>query len=137
MRRYGNFRINVFLIGVVLFSGLVLYRLFILSIVMHSAYSLTAQAQNENISNILVRGNIYMSDKNLDMVLSATNRKFPLAYIIPGDVMSDKKDKVAEELTIILGVSKDEIKLKIDTNSNSIKVVARRVTNEQVEQIKS
>ncbi len=137
MRRYGNLRINLFLVGVVLFSGLVLYRLFILSIVRHSAYSLTAQAQNENISNLLVRGNIYMSDKNSEMVLSATNRKFPLAYIIPKDINSDKKDKVVEELTAILGISEDEIKLKIDTNSSSIKVVARRITNEQVEQIKN
>ncbi|MDO8496313.1 MAG: penicillin-binding protein 2 [bacterium] len=136
MKRYGNFRINLFLIGVVLVSGLVLYRLFVLSIIRHSAYSLTAQAQNENISNILVRGNIYMSDKNSDMVLSATNRKFPLAYIIPRDIDSDKKDKVAEELVTILGISGDELKLKIDTDSSSIKVVARRITNEQVEQIK-
>ena len=137
MRRYGNLRINLFLVGVVLFSGLVLYRLFILSIVRHSVYSLTAQAQNENISNLLVRGNIYMSDKNSEIVLSATNRKFPLAYIIPEDISPDKKDKVVEELTVILGVSKDELRSKIDTNSSSIKVVARRVTNEQVEQIKS
>ena len=137
MRRYGNLRINLFLVGVVLFSGLVLYRLFILSIVRHSAYSLTAQAQNENISNLLVRGNIYMSDKNSEIVLSATNRKFPLAYIIPQDISPDKKDKVAEELTMILGVGKDELRSKIDTNSSSIKVVARRVTNGQVEQIES
>src|SRR3989344_4211493 len=115
MKRYGNFRINVFLIGVVLFSGLVLYRLFILSIVRHSAYSLTAQAQNENISNILVRGNIYMSDKNSEIVLSATNRKFPLAYIIPEDISPDKKDKVVEDLVTILGISGEDLKLKIDT----------------------
>src|SRR3989338_4425500 len=118
MKHYGNFRINIFLIGVVLLSGLVLYRLFVLSIIRHSACSLTAQAQNENISNLLVRGNIYMSDKNSDMVLSATNRKFPLAYIIPEDISPDKKDKVAEELTMILGVGKDELRSKIDTNSS-------------------
>lgn len=137
MKSYGNLRINIFLVGVILLSGLVLYRLFVLSIVRHSAYSLTAQAQNENISNLLVRGNIYMSDKNSEMILSATNRKFPLAYIIPGDIGSDKKDKVLDNLTTILGISRDELKSKIDTSSNSIKVVARRITNEQVEQIKN
>lgn len=137
MPKHGNLRINLFLIGTVLISGLVLYRLFVLSIVRHSAYSLTAQAQNENISNLLVRGNIYMSDKNSDMVLSATNRKFPLAYIIPGDISSDKKDKVAEELSVILGIGKDDLRSKVDAGSNSIKVVARRITNEQVEQIKN
>lgn len=137
MKSYGNLRINIFLVGVILLSGLVLYRLFVLSIVRHSVYSLTAQAQNENISNLLVRGNIYMSDKNSEMLLSATNRKFPLAYIIPGDIGSDKKDKVAEDLSVILGIGKDDLISKVDADLNSIKVVARRITNEQVEQVKS
>src|SRR3989338_8925403 len=101
-KRYGNLRINIFLIFVFLFSGLVLYRLFVLSIVNHSAYSRTAQAQNESISNILARGNIYLSDKDSNPTLAATNKKFPLAYVVSSDINKDGRDEISAKLADIL-----------------------------------
>ena len=136
MKRYGNLRVNLFLAGVVLLSGLVLYRLFILSVVRHSAYSRTSQAQNENINNILARGNVYLSDKNSDLLLSATNKKFPVAYVVPADISSDNKNKAAEELAGILGLDSTSLKEKIYSSSDSLRVIARRLSNEQVEKIK-
>ena len=62
MKRYDNLRINVFFGLVLLLSGLILYRLFVLSVLKNSFYSLTAEAQNENVANILARGNIYVKD---------------------------------------------------------------------------
>ena len=137
MKSYVNFRINFFLIVVILLSGLVLYRLFILSVVKHAAYSRTAQAQSENINNILARGNIYLSDKDGDVFLAATNKKFPLAHIVPSDIRSDKKNEAAEKLALTLGLNKDDLTIKINSGSKSLKIIARRINNEQVEQIKN
>src|SRR3989344_482240 len=99
---HGNFRINFFLVFVLLISGLVLYRLFVLSVIRHSFYSRTAQAQNENISNVLARGNIYFSDKESNLTLAATNKKFPLAYIVSADIKPNKKSEATEKLSGIL-----------------------------------
>lgn len=137
MKSYGSLRINLFLVAVILISGLVLYRLFILSVIRHSAYSRTAQAQSENINNILARGNIYFSDKDHDLLLAATNKKFAVAYVVSADIPSDKKNQAVEALTSILGIEAGQISQKVNSGSRSLKVVARRVNNEQVDKIKS
>ena len=136
MSRHGNLRINIFLICVILLSGLVLYRLFVLSIVRHSSYLRTAQAQNESISNILARGSIYLSDKDSNLTLAANNKKFPLAYVIPSGIEDSKRDEISTKLADILKVEASVIKEKIDSKSNSMKVIARRLEIDQVEAIK-
>ncbi|MDP3697132.1 MAG: penicillin-binding protein 2 [Candidatus Taylorbacteria bacterium] len=135
MRQYANLRINIFLVVVLVASSLILYRLFVLSVVNHHAYLRTAQAQNENISNILARGNIYLSDKSSEPVLAAVNKKFPLAHIIPVEITD--KEKVAEKLSEALNLDKEELIKKINLDSQSIRVIARRLTNDQVEAIKN
>src|SRR3989338_273833 len=135
MKLSDNLRINAFLAVIFLVSSLIIYRLFILSFVRHSSYSLTAQAQNENISNILARGNIYLRDGQ-DLFLSATNRKFPLAYIIPSDIDPDLSSEIAEGLSQILGINTDEILEKIRSGSKSLRVISRRLSDEQVGQVK-
>ena len=136
MKRYGNLRINFFLGIVFLASSLILYRLFILSVIRHSTYLLTAQAQNESINNILARGNIYLSEKDSNLFLAATNKKFPLVYIVPADIKIDKKDELVESLAGILNLDSDEIKKQVDSGSKSLRVLARRISNEQIEKIK-
>src|SRR3990167_10931913 len=82
--KHDNFRINIFFVLVLIVSSLVLYRLFILSYIRHSVYSRTATAQKDNVTNILARGNIYMNDPaSNSLFLAATNKKFPLAYVVP------------------------------------------------------
>lgn len=133
----GNLRINLFIVFVALFSSLILYRLFILSVIRHSAYSRTAQAQNENINNILARGNIYLVDKDSSVILAATNKKFPLVYIIPADINKNDGGQIAEKIAGILDLDKFGILEKINSNSKSLRVLARRANNEQVEAIKN
>lgn len=135
MAKYANLRINIFLVVVLIASSLILYRLFILSVVRHHAYLRTAQAQNENISNILARGNIYLSDKSPELVLAATNKKFSLAYIVPAEITD--KEKAIEKLSETLNLDKEELMKKINSGSRSLRVVARRITNDQVEAVKN
>src|SRR3972149_1603948 len=89
MSKHDNFRINIFFVLVLIVSGLILYRLFILSYIRHSVYSRTAAAQRDNITNILARGNIYLKDPTSNnLFLAATNKKFPLAYVVPDNMAS-------------------------------------------------
>ena len=82
--KHDNFRINIFFVFVLIVSILILYRLFILSYIRHSVYSRTATAQRDNIVNVLARGNIYMNDPTSNnLFLAASNKKFPLAYVVP------------------------------------------------------
>lgn len=136
-KRYDNLRINVFLICVLLLSGLVLYRLFVLSIIRHTSYSRTAQAQSESISNILARGSIYLSDKDSNLTLAATNKKFPLAYVVPSDISGGNNDEVSSKLAEILKVEVQVIKDRVNSKSNSMKVIARRLETDQVEAVKN
>lgn len=135
MSRHVNLRVNIFLAIVFIISSLILYRLFILSVVRHGMYLRTAQAQNDNITNILARGSIYLSDKGSELSLAAANKKFPLAYIIPSEIT--QRETVTENLSRILGIDKEELAKKINSDSESLRVVARRLTNDQVGEIKN
>src|SRR3989344_6745267 len=137
MKKYPNLRINLFLGIILLSSSLILYRLFVLSVVRHSAYSLTAKAQKENINNILARGNIYLTDQGQNLFLASTNKKFPLTHIVPANMKVDDRDKAIDLMAEILGLDGQEIKSQIDFQSKSLKVLARRITNEQVDKIKN
>lgn len=136
MKKYDNLRINIFFGVVLLVSGLILYRLFVLSYVKHSFYSLTAEVQNENISNVLARGNIYLKDGN-NLFLAATNKKNPLAYIDPSFFINGVSEETAGRLIEILGISGSEIKKAAESKSGAFRVLKRNIGNEQVEKIKN
>ena len=123
------------MVFVLVVAGLVGYRLFVLSVVNHSAYSRTAQAQNENISNVIARGNIYLSNGGSETILAATNKKFPLAYVVPSQVES--KEGAIEALSNILGIDQEEVRQKLNSKSENLKVITRRITNQQVDEIKN
>ena len=135
MARNDNFRINLFLGFVLVVAGLTGYRLFVLSVINHSVYSRTAQAQNENIANVVARGNIYLANGGLDTILAATNKKFPLAYIVPSEVGS--KEGATKALSKILGIDQEEVRQKLNSESDNLKVITRRITNQQVDEIKN
>lgn len=142
MKKYDNLRINIFFGVVLLVSGLILYRLFILSYVKHSFYSLTSETQNENISNILARGNIYLKEGD-GLYLAATNKKTPLAYIAPSyfekgaGLTNSAQAELIYRLIEILGIDKASIEKALETKSSSFKVLKRDLNNEQVEKIKN
>ena len=138
MKSHDNFRINLFFVIVLVVSGLILYRLFVLSYIRHSAYFRTATAQRENIVNVLARGNIYLKDSTSNnLFLAATNKKIPLAYIVPAKVDWKNDEVKISRVTDILKTDKDQILNTIQLEQNSSKVLARRLDVNQVEQIKN
>ncbi len=138
MRKHDNFRINVFFVLVLIVSGLISYRLFILSYIRHSVYSRTATAQKENITNVLARGNIYLGDPTSNnLFLAATNKKFPLAYVIPAKVDWETDEGKVSRVAGILKIDKEPILNTVRSKQNSSKVLVRRLDMNQVEQIKN
>ena len=135
--KHDNFRINLFFVIVLIISGLVLYRLFILSYIRHSVYSRTATAQRENITNVLARGNIYLEDSTSNnLFLAAANKKFPLAYVVPAKVDWGTDDRKMSQVADILKINKDLILSTVQSGQNSSKVLVRRLNDNQVEEIK-
>lgn len=119
-------------------SSLILYRLFVLSYVRHSAYSRTALAQRENINNVLARGNIYLKDALPgDLFLAATNRKFPLAYAVPAKMDWADNIQTIERVASVLGIEAASITKAVSGKQDVSKVLKRRLTAEEVEKFKS
>ncbi len=138
MKSHDNFRINVFFVLVLIVSSLILYRLFVLSYVRYSVYSRTATAQRDNIINVLARGNIYLKNPTANsLFLAATNKKFPLAYLVPSKVDWGTNESKLAQVADILKLNKDLISTTIQSRQNSSKVLARQIGDNQVQQIKS
>ncbi len=138
--KYDNstFRINLFLICVLVVSSLILYRLFVLSYVRHGAYARTAQAQRENINNVLARGNIYLENAlSGDLFLAATNKKFPLAYVVPAKADWAGNLQTVENIASILQIDKDSIIKILEPKQNVSKVLKRRLMSEEAEKLQS
>jgi len=123
---------------VLIVSGVVLSKLFVLSYLKHSVYSRTATAQRENIVNVLARGNIYLQDQaSGNLFLSAANKKFPLAFVVPSKIDWKDNDEKISRVAEILKIDKDSISKIIQSQQNSTKALARRLDVVQVEQIKN
>ncbi len=138
MKSHDNFRINIFFVLVLIVSGLILDRLFILSYTRYSVYSRTATAQKENIINILARGNIYLEDPTSNnLFLAAANKKFPLSYLVPAKVDWSTDDGKVSRVADVLKIDKNLILNTVQSGQNSSKVLTRRLDVNQVEEIKN
>lgn len=133
MAKYENMRINLVFGFVLLVSCLIGYKLFSLSILKHSLYSQTAEAQRDKVSNILARGNIYMQP---DLFLVATNKKFPFAYLVPSDIPMENKEEAIQQLFDILQIDKQVAESIINSKTSTMKIVARQISASQVDKIK-
>ncbi len=135
-RSEGHFRINFFLTVILLLFGVVGYRLFVLAYVKHPFYARTAEAQVEHINNILARGNIYFSNSVEAPVLAATNKKFPVVGVVSSKIPADQKQAVITSLVAITGVDQKNIEKAVLSESSNVRIIARRLDNEQVAKIK-
>lgn len=132
MAKHDNIRINLYFSFVLAAAAVISYNLFVLTYIRHGGYSRTAQAQSQNITNVLARGNIYLGDN-----LAATNKKFALAYIVPAEVDAQRSEEIAGRMGSIFGIDANSIIDIINSRSNKSRVLVRRISNEQVEEIKS
>lgn len=138
MGKHDTLRNQIVFGVVVAVAGLVAWRLFVLSFVRHTLYAATAQAQNGNIGNILLRGNIYIQDPKASdaadgRYLVATNKKFPDAYAVP--TLIDDANVAAQKLAPIVKQDQSVLAGILDSKTSGSKVFARRLNDEQVSAI--
>ncbi|MDP4001459.1 MAG: penicillin-binding protein 2 [bacterium] len=132
-------RIKIIFGCVIIVAGIIGWRLFVLSYIRHTLYTQTAQAQNQNISNILIRGNIFVQDPKVastmdnQWYLVATNKKFPLVYVIPANLTDSVT--TASQLAEILNLNQDDLKTLLGSGSKATKIIARKITTEQADAI--
>jgi len=136
MKSDGHFRIHLFLGLISLSFGLIFYQLFVLSYVKHSLYAQVAAANIDHVSNILARGNIYFSDKVGQRLLAATNKKFAVVTVIPSKIEIGRRNDVASSLASVTGASLTSVEKTLASGGENVKVVARRLSDDQVKKIK-
>ncbi len=133
------FRNQVILALVLVVAGLIAWRLFILSYVRHTVYSKTAQAQNENIANVLIRGNIYLQDpkaagsSDTANYTVATDKKFPLVYAVP-ELVADPA-AAAHQLHTILNIDEQSVLATLATKTPTTKIIASKISTDAVKEI--
>src|SRR3989344_2163332 len=138
----GETRANLFLILLFLLSGLVVYRLFNLTVIRHSAFVKTAESQYNNPSALLAgRGSIYFSDFAAgENKLAATNKLSSYLYSDNTEINSTKE--VVEKISSILdhrstegSGNAEELELLLSQKGKTYVVIARNLTKKQAEQI--
>lgn len=139
MKQSDTLRVKIVFGCVIVAASLIAWRLFVLSYIRHTLYTQTAQAQNQNISNILIRGNIFVQDpKATGMItdqryLVATNKKFPVVYATP-DNLTDPS-VAASQLAGILNIDQSTLQMSLSSGSTAPKILARKITTDQVDAI--
>jgi len=129
--RIGAIRLSVMLGCILLLLGVVSWRLFTISWQRHDVYSQTAQAQAEGVGNVLLRGNIYLTDGDGQEYLVATNKKFPVLMMVPSQFNTTDRSEAVESLMAATGLSADVINRAADSGHSGRRTLMRKLTDEQ------
>ncbi len=118
------------------------FNLYDLQIEKNIYYQKQAQARESYQENDLVkRGNIYFTDKNNDLKLVATNKEFPLIYLVPKEIEDVNLiiEKI-KELNLKKFETEEELKIfkeKISNKKNLFYPLKEKPSLEEVEKVKS
>ncbi len=120
----------------VIFTAVVVVRLFYLQVVDHRSYASLATSQHSLRDTIFAkRGSIYATDTlSGSPFLLASNETLNLCYISPKEITD--KEKVLSTLVSVLGVKREDIESKWNSES-MYQVVAHRLTKSQSDAIEA
>ncbi len=119
----------------VLALAIVAWRIVVLSWFQHATYAEIARSQSEGVRNVLLRGNIYLSDSNGRERLVATNKKFPVLLIAPLEFSSEDSRITIAELASVSGASVEAISAAVTSGASGVRVVQKKLTDQQVKTI--
>ena len=120
-----------------LLLGAISWRLFEVSWNRHSWYAQTAQAQAGGISNVLLRGNIYLTDSSGQEHLVATNHKFPVLMVTPSKLDKGAVDATVQRLVEITGLTPETVLKTTDSTTTGSRPLLRKLTDDQVAMVKA
>ncbi len=129
-------RINIFFSLTLIFFGIVVFRLFDLQVIKNGYYSALAKDQHWATRKIPAkRGQIYTKDlKTGEKYLLATNKTLSMVYAVPRQIKD--KEEVAQKISGILGMTKEEIFSSI--NNDKVYVpLKHKLTDDEVSKIEN
>ena len=127
-----QWRINLVLVFIFIFGGLVVYKLFFIQVLNSDFYRALAKGQalynlEETVQN--ARGEIFFRGGEP----LAINVEWPLVAVSPLEI--EDKESAAENLSVILEMDKDEILNKL-TGDDLYLILKKKITQSQVAAIK-
>jgi len=125
-------RLSIALAVTLLLLGGIGFRIFRISWTQHALYTQKAQAQVDGVSNILLRGNIYLSDQGGQEYLVATNKKFPFLAVFPKKFIPAERSASLQNLAAASGVSTDAITKVVDSGTTGSRVLLKKLSDVQV-----
>jgi len=133
----GTGRITLFIFVIFLLSGLIIYRLFNLTQILHSSFVVSAQNQYNNPSALLAgRGNIYISDLSSGgKKIIATNKSS--FYIYSNNTTIGSPADIAKQIDSILKKGIENLEPLLSQSGKTYQVIAQNLTEEQANQIKT
>lgn len=119
----------------ILLAGAVLIgRLFFVQVVSHDRWAAAAEDQHSAFQPLSAeRGGIFMRD-NDHLYPLAINREFPTLFVSPKD--AEEKDRIALELSRIVGIDANEIRGKLDKPDDPFEIVKKRLSDEEAEAVR-
>lgn len=126
-----GWRINLFLLFIVLFGLAIIGRLFYLQIINHDFYSALAQGQQKFFSSsVPERGEIFLKKK----IPLAVNRVWKFCVVSSREIKD--KEKTAQILASVLDLEKNSLLEKIKNEQNLFLVIKRKLTEKEIEDLK-
>ncbi|MBI2063584.1 MAG: penicillin-binding protein 2, partial [Candidatus Yanofskybacteria bacterium] len=128
-------RINLFVIILFLLTGLIIYRLFNLTVIQHRAYVKSAEGQYNNPSALLAgRGSIYFSDLATgEKKLAAANKTS--FYLYSDNTAINSAREAAEKISPLLNKDPASLELLLSQRDKAYLVIARNLSKLQAEHI--
>lgn len=117
--------------------GVVSWRLFDIAWRRHTWYAQTAQAQASGVSNVLVRGNISLTDAGGGQHVVATNRTFPMLMVNASKFDASTTDATAATIAGILGLEAKDVAALLRSVTSGSKAISRKLTDAQATALKA
>jgi len=120
---------------ILLFGAVLCSRLFFLQVRNFQYFSALARGQQSNFEVLMPpRGTIYMSSRSGETFPLAMNKRLSLVYAVPHEIQDD--ENFSKTISQILGLDQNEVAQKIKNKELYYKVLAQRVEEDKVSEIK-
>lgn len=121
----------IFLAFGILLAG----RLFFLQVSNHGYYLALSQGQQgESLIQRGARGNIFLQDKEGNLITLATDSKVSFAFLTPPEVQD--KEHTAEVLSVTLKISKESILIKAQKQNSLYEVLKKSLSQKEEQDMK-
>lgn len=120
---------GVFLVGII-----ILTRLYFIQVVSYEKWAALAEDQHNAFWELAAeRGEIFLHDGDVRYPV-AVNREYQTLYVVPKE--TKEKDRVAAELSRILGIEIEPIRDKLNRPDDPFEIIKKRLSDEEVTHVR-